>query len=179
MKTLSVVLLVLMSVAAFAQDGDKLVTVPQKYVSAEGLQHQSGEPTGELGTWANWGKEIGVATREALTAVVDQSERFGATKVGTFVMVMVAWRIMGKDLMGFVIGVPMLITVLCLWVWTVKRLFFGYKAVDTRTGWLGLQKTYKLIPPYKFSGDEARAFTAIAVIAGLGGGIAASLLIMF
>ena len=54
-------LVLALTLSAFAQgqqaDGDKLVYVPQKYVSAEGLTHQA-SPTSSVANVLGWGKEI-------------------------------------------------------------------------------------------------------------------------
>lgn len=83
-------------------DPDEVISVPRRYVSSEGLTHQ----TSKAGQWLGLGREIGAATQAGLSAVVDQTERFGATKVGTFVMVMIAWKIMARDVLGVVLGIP-------------------------------------------------------------------------
>ena len=125
-------LVLALTLSAFAQgqqaDGDKLVYVPQKYVSAEGLTHQA-SPTSSVANVLGWGKEIGTAMNEGLAAVVDQAERFGTTKVGNFVMVMIAWKVIGKDMVGIILGIPILIAGICIWMWALRRFFIGYRVV--------------------------------------------------
>ena len=66
---------------------------------------------------------------EGLAAVVDQAERFGTTKVGNFVMVMIAWKVIGKDMVGIILGIPILIAGICIWMWALRRFFIGYRVV--------------------------------------------------
>ena len=63
-------------------DADDVDREPRRYVSAEGLTHQVPDDNG----WAGIGREIGIATREGLNAVVDSANKFGSTRVGTFIM---------------------------------------------------------------------------------------------
>lgn len=147
---------------AAADTNDELVTVPKKYVSSEGLGHQE---TAKATEWAGVGREVGIATKEALGAVVDSAEKFGSTKVGTFVMIMVAWKLMAKEVLAVVIGVPMWFIGLFTWIWTAKRLFFGYKIVEKQEG---KTKVYAQHPPYEFSSRDARAGAAFVLVVGVG-----------
>ncbi len=153
-------LLFLITSPVFAQqtnDGDTVVSVPKKYVSAEGLTHQSTVPV-PVSEWVGIGKEIGVATREGLNAVVDTAEKFGSTKVGTFVMVMIAWKIMAKEVLGVVLGIPLLIAGVCVWFWTAKRLFFGYRVLAKKEG---RTKTYEDHPAFEFSTKDSRGVAGV------------------
>jgi hypothetical protein len=143
------------AVAQQTADGDQIVSVPKKYVSAEGLNHQA-EAT--VSKWIGMGKEIGVATREGLDAVVGSAEKFGTTKVGTFVMVMIAWNIMAKSILGIILGIPMLIGGVFVWMWGMRRVFFGYRVLDKKEGHT---KFYKEHEPIEFSSRDARACAAV------------------
>lgn len=160
MRRISVWLLLIAS-AVYGQqktEDDTLVTVPKKYVSSQGLEHQSA--TEQTSKWVGIGREIGIATREGLNGVVDVSQKFGSTNVGHFVMFMVAWKIIGRDILGIVIGIPALAVGLCVWIWSFKRFFFGYRRLTMKDGKGG--KTWDYAPPYKFDSDDARTGCAWA-----------------
>ena len=142
----------------------QVVTVPKKYVSAEGLSHQVESAPQKVSQWIGVGQEIGIATREGLNAVVDTAEKFGTTKVGTFVMVMIAWKIMAREVLGVVLGVPILIAGVCVWMWAMKRLWFGYRVLDKKEG---RTKIFKDHDPYKFMGGEARGVAGGASVISL------------
>ena len=147
----------------FGQSGsDTLVTVPQRYVSAEGLTHKS-EPPQESGPekWIGIGREIGIATKEGLSAVVDVSEKFGATNVGRFVMVMVAWRIIGKDAVRIVFGIPIFIIGLFIWIWSYRHFFFTHRVLVKRDKAAKI-KEWKQVPAYEFSSGDAKVGCGIA-----------------
>ena len=158
----ALILLLILGMPMIAQtrdnDGEELVSVPKKYVSTEGLAHQSSQSS----EWIGIGREIGLATREGLDAVVDTTGRFGATKVGTFVMAMIAWKIMAKDVLGVILGIPLLFTGAWMWAWIAKRLFFGYRVIDKIEGKI---KTYKDHEAYSFSSSDARATAGAALVA--------------
>lgn len=149
-------LVLLLVACAFAQpkkdDGDDVVSVPKKYVSSEGLSHQSDVAS----KWVGVGREIGQATREGLGAVVDTADKFGQTKVGTFVMVMIAWKVLAMDVLRIALGVPIMIGGVCLWMWAMRRFFFGYRVLDRREG---KTKVYVERPPYKFGSNDCRGMT--------------------
>lgn len=153
-----------------SDDDEQVVSVPKKYVSAEGLYHQV-DPT-PVSKWVGIGREVGIATKEGLNAVVDTAERFGSTKVGTFVMVMIAWRIMAKDVLGVVLGIPLLFAGIGLWVYIAKRLFFGYRVLDKVEG---KTKLYKDHPAYEWDSRDARS----AAGAFMGGGLILFVAVMF
>lgn len=163
-RTLLVLALIAAAMPLLAQsteDGDRLVSVPKKYVSSEGLNHQD---HGGAEKWLDIGREIGIATREGLDAVVDDANKFGSTKVGTFVMVMIAWKIVGHDILGVLLGIPLLIGGVCLWLWIMRRLFFGYRVLDRKEGHT---KIYKDQPPYDFDSSDGRAFAGVVAVAAL------------
>lgn len=142
--------------AQAADDADKLITVRAKYVSPEGMQHQE---SASVSQWVGVGREIGVATKEGLSAVVDEANRFGATKVGNFVLVMVAWKIIGKQLLAVILGVPILVAGAGVWVWSLRRFFVGSRFVSKTDG---KTKEWQIRPPYHFAGDDARIACGLA-----------------
>jgi hypothetical protein len=150
-RLLVAVLILAPFMSAQEADGDKLVTVPRRYVSSEGLTHQA--PAG-VSSWVGIGKEIGEATKEGLAAVVDQAERFGTTRVGFFVMAMVAWKIIGHDILAVVLGVPIWIAGVCLWIWSMRRFFFG-RSVVAKEDRAAKTKEYK-VEKYAFDSGDSR-----------------------
>lgn len=159
------VALMFVALPAIAQtdDGDKIVSVPKRYVSSEGLNHQA-TAVDTASRWVGIGREIGQATREGLDAVVNTAEKFGSTKVGTFVLFMIFWKIAAKDVLGIVLGIPLLLGGIAIWIWLIKRFFIGYRVLAKQDGKV---KTYEDHLPYKFSSSDARTGAGWA-IGGLG-----------
>ena len=80
------------------------------------------------------------------------AEKFGNTKVGNFVLIMVAWKIMARDVLGVVRGIPIFFVGLAVWFWLIKRMFFGYRVLAKKEGSV---KTYTDHPAYEFNSREA------------------------
>ncbi len=161
MKILTLALL--LSAFVFAQDKkEELVTVPKQYVSQEGLAKvNSAQSIAAISSWAGIGKEVGEATRDALNSVVDVSDKFSRTDVGRFVLVMVAWKIIGHQIMGVVLGIPIFLSGIGLWIWVTRRFFFPRRVLvkeDTTTK----TKEWK-VTQYQFEGD-GRGFTGAALL---------------
>lgn len=160
MKTL--VLFAALAVAALAQEKpepEKLVTVPAKYVSSEGLAHQASGLPATVSSIAGIGKEIGIATREGLSAVVDEANRFGTSKVGTFVMWMIAWKIIGHEVLRFALGIPIFFFGVWLWSWSLRKFFFGSRSLVKQDGKV---KEWATLRAYQFDSGDARVTCGIA-----------------
>ncbi len=144
---------------------DVPITVPRKYVSSEGLSHEVPLANNFIGI----GREIGIATKEGLNAVVDVSERFGATNVGRFVMLMIAWRVMGHDLLRVIIGIPIWLGGVWFWVYLAKRFFFGYRVLKSHDA-ATKTKVYEDHPAYKFDstyGSGKESVGAVLIIGAI------------
>ena len=72
---------------------DKSILTPDQLakLQADALTNQVVEQVSTYSKIAGVGKEVGIAVREGLTAVVDIADKFGGTDVGKFTMVMIAW----------------------------------------------------------------------------------------
>ena len=58
----------------------------------------------QFGDWVGVGGEVGEAVKQGLEAVVDVADKFGQTDVGKFTLVLVAWKVMGKDVVKIILG---------------------------------------------------------------------------
>jgi len=85
--------------------------------------------------------------------------------------------IIGKDALAVVIGLPIFLLGVCLWIWSMRRFFFGVQVVFKKDA---VNKTteYQRMQ-YKFTSDDARTGCAWAHAGFLGGWIAVWLLIIF
>lgn len=122
------------------------------------------------GNWVGVGKEVGIAIKEGLNAVVDVSEKFGNTKVGTFTMVMVAYKIIGKDILRIVIGLIFL-TIFVIFLWRYYRTtFMTHRVKTSNNGWrIWLPNTYEIVEPVEYEGSEfVKWLTLVELLAGFG-----------
>jgi hypothetical protein len=82
------------------------------------------ETTAEFGKYSeyiNLGKSVGIAVREGLEAVTDTAAKFAKTDPGKFTMFIIAYKVIGKDFIQFIIGVPMLIIGIGLFIWSYRK----------------------------------------------------------
>jgi hypothetical protein len=129
------------------------------------------------GKWVGVGGEIGTAVKEGLTAVVDVADKFGSTDVGKFTLVMVAWKVMGKDMVRIFLGLIFIIVFTVFIFRVYRKTFTTYKVSNNSNGikfWL--PKTYTLVTPVRWDGYEAVKILFLFLYAG---GIGLTYAIMF
>lgn len=59
------------------------------------------------GGWIGIGKEIGIAVSDSLKAITTETSKFANTKLGTYIMILVAWKVMGQDFLQMLVGIPL------------------------------------------------------------------------
>jgi len=120
------------------------------------------------GKWVGVGGEIGSAIKEGLNAVVDVADKFGNTRVGNFTMVLVAWKIIGKDLVRILIGIVFIFIVSILIFRNYRNSFTSRKVCIKDNGWkFWLPKEYKIVEPNRdYDGYEFAKYFHIILLAG-------------
>ena len=79
----------------------------------------------KLETYGNWvgvGGEVGSAIEEGLSAVVGVADQFGSTDVGKFTMILIAWKVIGKDTVRILLG----LLFFALITWLFLKVYKGY-----------------------------------------------------
>lgn len=99
------------------------------------------------GKWVGVGGEIGIAVREGLNSVVDVADKFGGTDVGKFTLVMIAWKVMGKDVVRIFLGLIFLVAVTWLIVKVYKNTFMPKRILVENPGFLKYPKKYEVVHP--------------------------------
>jgi hypothetical protein len=111
----------------------------------------------QFGDWVGVGGEVGSAIEEGLTAVVDVADKFGTTDVGKFTMVLVAWKVVGKDVVRIVLGVLFLSMFTWLLIYSFRRTCIDRRVlIETKNpGWFKYpkEKKYELIEPLFGDGE--------------------------
>ena len=99
----------------------------------------------QYGSWVGVGGEVGGAIKEALSAVVDVTDKFSKTNVGEFTLVMVAWKVMGKELIRILLG----ITFLIIMIFTLRRIhkqgFSDTRIIIEDPGFFKYPKKYEIV----------------------------------
>lgn len=104
----------------------------------------------KLQTYGNWvgvGGEVGIAVKEGLSAVVDVADQFGKTDVGKFTLVMVAWKVMGKDVIRIILGLVFLVIITWLFVKVYKNTYVPKRMMVENPGFMKYPKKYEIIKP--------------------------------
>ncbi len=184
---ISIVLGLIFTISGYSQNvpnPDEEITIKKSDLSTEQLaeilaEKQLQEMQKKVETYGNWvgvGGEVGTAVKEALLGVVEVSDKFGKTDVGKFTMIMVAWKIIGKDIIRILLGLIFIIVFVILLnrsyrTYTVRRI------VTESNGWkFWLPKKYTLVEPKEFDGFE---FTKILHLFLLVGSFGITYAIMF
>ena len=173
-KVLFVITLIALLVAsccpnASAQYADgytpKRVGDPKTYMTAEQLaKYDSDMKIAELekkldtyGKWVGVGGEIGTAVQEGLEAVVDVADKFGQTDVGKFTLIMIAWKVMGRDAVRIVLGIIFIIMFIWLLIYSFRKTCIERRVLvkQENKGFLRYPKTkeWKIIEPLLQDGD--------------------------
>jgi hypothetical protein len=126
---------------------------------------------GKLETYGKWvgvGGEIGQAIKDGLNAVVDVADKFGNTRVGNFTMVLVAWKIIGKDLVRILVGLLFIFVVSLLIFRNYRNSFTEHRICIEDNGWkFWLPKKYQVVKPNsEYDGYEFVKILHIILLAG-------------
>ena len=123
------------------------------------------------GKWAGAGKEIGIAVREGLTAVVDVAEKFSKTDVGTFTLAMIAWKVMGKDLIRMSVGIILILIIITVGVRSYVKTCMPRRVVVSSGGLFGKKEYQYLDPVYGKDNNDlgnAQTFHVVIIVLALG-----------
>lgn len=136
---LILLLIVLTPILAFGQTStQEMVTVPKTSLTAQQLAQVELDATktkaAQYGSWVGIGKEVGVAVNDALAAVTVQANNFGQTGVGQITIAVVVWKVIGHDLMKFVVCGTFLTFGVPLWVWLFYKNCMTHRILIKRTG---------------------------------------------
>lgn len=145
-------LLIAVSVPTNAQTSEKItistsdLTVDQlAKIKAETQVKELQKKLDTYGKWVGVGGEVGTAVKEGLTAVVDVADKFGKTDVGKFTMYMVAWKVIGKDIVGIVLGLLFFTVFTSVLIWIAKRTLTSKKVLTSNPGLFKYPKTYEVV----------------------------------
>lgn len=169
-KLLILVIFLFIGVSVMAQQEEK-VTISKSQLTSDQLKKlEEDEMIKKLenyGKWVGIGGEIGTAVRESLMGVVDVADKFGNTNVGKFTLVMVAWKIIGEDLIRIILGIIFLILFNIVFFKNYNNKF-NIQKIRTSGTWIKFWEPYeyKLSYPERYEGFEFVRFLYMAMYIG-------------
>lgn len=189
------VTLLTVTTAAFAQDANKVVVdksllTPEQMAKVKAAQTveqvtQVADQVQQVGKYAGLGKEVGEAVNGSLSAITDNANKFANTKVGTFTMWIVAFKVLGVQAIRLSLALIFMTVFTCVFLWIWGQNFIPRRILAEETEGPDKTKTrkYVLFPKdlddrrneYSFSiRNERTTYVVIYVILmlitlGLGG----------
>jgi len=114
MKKIIILLLVVLSMTTlFSQENtqeEEMVLVKKSDLPDElAKQIEMERKIEQAGKFVGLGKEIGTAMNESLAALTETASKFADTKLGKFTLFLVAYKVIGKDLIQYVISFILLL----------------------------------------------------------------------
>ena len=160
LKQLSVIALLVLAVTSIAMaDGSNLVSIPESLLTQDQLATIKAQRTiTTIGKYAGIGNEIGVAFKEGLGAVKDVAIDLSNSRLGWFVMAMIAWKVVGSDFLQLIIGLPLWLIGTIVFVWSYRKTCtaFKYLKKTERTGLLKWSHEYEVHEPETENLDPTR-----------------------
>ena len=116
--------LMLFASPVMAQDS-VMVSVPRSALTPQQLATVEAQGIKEkaeaYGAWVGVGKEVGEAVNSSLSAISDNAAKFADTKVGKFSMFIVAWKVLGSDVLGVLYAAVIVFIGLPVLIWSYRR----------------------------------------------------------
>jgi len=115
-KSIIMIVMTILSLGGFAQE--KMVSVPESQLTeqqkAELSKQQVTQTLETASKWVGLGKEVGEAINGGLMALTHNADTLSQTKVGKFTMFMIAWKVMGTDVIQLVVGSVVFIIIITI-----------------------------------------------------------------
>jgi hypothetical protein len=110
---------------------DETITVKKSSLSPGELSKlETQEKIESYGKWVGMGNEVGKAVNSSLGALTTNADKFAKTGVGKFTMFMVAWKVLGADLIQLLIGLLLFVVGLPILLWIYKTSVCGHSVLD-------------------------------------------------
>lgn len=116
------------------------------------------------GKWVGIGHEVGTAVNESFQAVSNNAQELSKSNLGHFIMFMVGYSVVGKDMVKKLIGVLALITWVWIFVWYFRRNCLPLMEIKVeRTGLFKSTKTVTIIDKRNDSENQGERVIATLI----------------
>lgn len=176
-----IAILVMTVITVSAQE--KTYTLPESQLTTEQIkaieQAELEKKLEQYGNWVGVGGEIGQAINEGLNSVVDVADKFGDTNVGKFTMYLIAWKVIGKDVIRILLGIIFASILTVFMFKSARKSFSPYKVMVENPGFLKYPKKYQVVNDVSSSYWESAIWYKILYALILMGGYGITYAIMF
>ena len=117
----------MLAIPMAAQDTVTMVMVPKNTLTPQQKQVVEVQSARE---WVGLGKEVGEAINSSLAAVTDQTSRFADTKVGRLTVALVVWKVIGAEIVHFVIAGILFFLIFPVIIWSMRK-YVAHKYLKT------------------------------------------------
>ncbi|HNX11147.1 MAG TPA: hypothetical protein PKI61_03320 [bacterium] len=110
----------------------------------------------KIGEYVSIGREIGGAIDTSLSAIAYHADNISKTFVGKFTMLMIAWKVMGSDLVDKIFDVLVLIGFSLVWIWSFRK-NFGRRKIVTKveiTPWFWIFRRRRILETKDYEPGE-------------------------
>jgi hypothetical protein len=133
-NTIAILALMLLTVFTpiLAQDNSKMVSIPVDQLTEQQRAKLSQNETIEtVSSWTGLGKEVGEAVNGAVGSLTNHAVSFSETKLGRFTMFIIAYKVIGKEIIRIIIGIPMLIIIILISLVLIFKNGLNKRVVET------------------------------------------------
>jgi hypothetical protein len=162
----------------FAQDPNKIL-IDKSKLTKEQLQEiesKQQEKLPEISKWVGLGKEIGTAMNEGLQSLTTTAANFADTNLGMYTMFIIAWKVLGKDVLRLIFGLPVWLFVMFIMVWSYRKTCISRKILKNKTfnskGWFLKRYDYEYETYTPFTAGDGTYFYRLQTTRAWHAGIA-------
>lgn len=115
--------------------------------------------------WVDLGKNIATVITTVAGDLGIAADKFLGSTSGKITLFIVFWKVAGKDMLGFIIGCPLLIVLVSLWVWSFRRMCIIRSITEKKP-----TEGFRSIREFEFYGSDdestniTRVFMAIVLV---------------
>ncbi len=106
----------------------------------------------EANKWVDLGRNIATTITTTAGELGIAADKFLDSTSGKITLLLIFWHVAGRDFVGLVVGIPLLIVLICVWVWSFRRMCI-IKSVTEKEPEKGFKKN--IVYEYYSSGDKS------------------------
>lgn len=158
-------------VGGLTKEQEAQIQLQIEQIKKEGQSKATVETANE---WVDFGKNVALAFTTVAKDLGVAADSFLQSTTGKVTLVLIVWKVAGKDIIGVIIGVIMMIAFTTMWVYFFRRLCI-VKRVVIKTPETG----YKKVKEEQYYDEDEVMGTRMMMLLVLITEVAASLIVIF